>query len=145
MAIAKNALMTANPHRRWFQLRLNTWLVLVAILGWAMATQPYMVISNTVRTFNASHEASSATFRLDKNKRVAGANARWPEPWWTEPFVVGGFHNQDGGTGVSSLALQHPNPRLLAPAFALLAFLVWRSASRAVERGRERPSPPAKE
>ncbi|MGD9646475.1 MAG: hypothetical protein AB7U73_12240 [Pirellulales bacterium] len=31
--------MDEKPKRRWFQFRLSTWLVLVAILGWAMALQ----------------------------------------------------------------------------------------------------------
>jgi hypothetical protein len=30
------------PKRPWFQFRLSTWFVLVAILGWAMATRPYV-------------------------------------------------------------------------------------------------------
>jgi len=31
------------PPRRWFQFRLSTWFVLVAILGWAMACRPWWV------------------------------------------------------------------------------------------------------
>src|SRR5689334_21924047 len=29
--------------RRWFQWRLSTWFVLVAIIGWAMIQTPYLV------------------------------------------------------------------------------------------------------
>lgn len=32
--------MSEQPKRRWFQLRLSTWLVLVGILAWAMALKP---------------------------------------------------------------------------------------------------------
>jgi hypothetical protein len=29
------------PLRRWFQFRLSTWFVLVAIIAWAMTCRPY--------------------------------------------------------------------------------------------------------
>ncbi|MBX9789949.1 MAG: hypothetical protein K2Y37_13610 [Pirellulales bacterium] len=31
------------PPRRWLQFRLSTWFVLVAILGWAMASRPWLI------------------------------------------------------------------------------------------------------
>ncbi len=33
------------PPRRWFQYRLTTWFVLVAILAWAMLQRPFLVTS----------------------------------------------------------------------------------------------------
>src|SRR5262245_40437287 len=29
------------PRRRWFQFKLSTWFVLIAILAWAMMLRPY--------------------------------------------------------------------------------------------------------
>ncbi len=37
------------PPRRWYQFRLTTWFVLVAILGWAMTYWPWVVIHREVK------------------------------------------------------------------------------------------------
>jgi hypothetical protein len=34
---------TVAPNRRWMQVRLSTWFILVAILGWGLATRPYYI------------------------------------------------------------------------------------------------------
>lgn len=49
--------MPDNPApRRWFQFRLTTWFVLVAILAWAMTEWPWVVTAQTIaeeqRTLN---------------------------------------------------------------------------------------------
>lgn len=44
--------MDQQSKRRWFQFRLSTWLILIAILAWAMAVRP-------PATFNARSKAGS--------------------------------------------------------------------------------------
>jgi hypothetical protein len=85
--------------RRWLGLRPSTWLVLVAILGWALATRPYWHLAWDEHGHPI--EAKSVPYQ-----EVLHWRGRTP----IEQF------------------LQQLNPRLKWPALALAVLIVWKAA-----------------
>lgn len=45
--LAVPLLAVLTPHRRWYQFRLTTWFMLVAILAWALTLRPWIVTKQT--------------------------------------------------------------------------------------------------
>lgn len=93
--------------KRWFQFRLSTWLVLIAIMAWAMALRPraYLICSTTWTLY--------ATFgtRLDDDAT------------WTFQFSG----NSSGENTFFAVGLEiSPFPSILYPALALVAFTAWK-------------------
>lgn len=95
--------------RRWFQFRLSTWFVLVAILGWAMA--------------------SAGTRWTDRNEITQGNWLPPPTGW-----IVKGPDPQDPLFRVYQSPDWHFNPRLHLPACALAAFLAGKLATSILPR-----------
>lgn len=87
--------------RRWFQFRLSTWLVLVGIVAWAMATRPYVVIND-------------------------GTESVWVHGFGRFIAQPGETHIQFG-TRQIAVDRRHINPRLRWPALALTAFIGWKA------------------
>jgi hypothetical protein len=94
------------PPRRWFQFRLSTWFVLVAILGWAMTVWPYF------DEFAALVELIKATV----HPSTGGIDQPYHIPYW----------------GLSQFLwfwkLKLSVEELEGPALALAAFLAWKAA-----------------
>lgn len=103
--------MRFSPWRRWFQFRLSTWFVLVAILAWAMTCRPYYGWTITRRSgtpieITGIVEEQLAVHRIKVTKLgrdAAGRNA----------FIE--YREQI-------------NRQLAWPALALLSFLAWKAA-----------------
>jgi hypothetical protein len=106
--------MDEKPKRRWFQFRLSTWFVLVAILAWAMTYQPW-IVTETIQGRSSyiqlpSSSKSTADFEsayyqwLGRTKPIGG-------PLWLLTYRV-----------------DYLNPRVLGPIAALVAFLAWKAA-----------------
>jgi hypothetical protein len=101
--------MDQQSKRRWFQMRLSTWLILVAIIAWAIAVRPWLA----PRTFNS-----------DGDMVV-----------WSETITL----LAPGGTVftfVVPFAGWQLNPQVVWPLAALLIFLAWKFAWRLRERRR---------
>ena len=90
----------AEGKRRWFQFRLSTWLVLIAILAWAMTARPYLVYGLV----------DAATYSF---------------PSWIAPPPA---DHADYGYDWPDYAPVGWNPALLYPALALAAFIGWKAA-----------------
>ncbi len=86
------------PPRRWFQFRLSTWFVLVAILAWAMYLWPWTV-----------------KVRTDYHK-----------------VLPDGIHD------IGYFEVPAPDPRLLYPTFALVAFVGWKVGRALFTRWRDK-------
>jgi hypothetical protein len=118
------------PPRRWFQFRLSTWFVLVAILGWAMTCWPILVRERRVVSAAEWNAASGKMPKENLEREVkyhellAARRQNHPVTW--HYFVVE----------------SRPNARLLYPALALAAFLVWKAAWAMVARRRRRSAAP---
>ncbi|MGE0536595.1 MAG: hypothetical protein AB7O68_16615 [Pirellulales bacterium] len=92
------------PPRRWFQFRLSTWFVLLAILGWGMTCRPYCT---DLLSVVAEHEL------------LLGYND-------DDPYHTAELATLDAETGI--------NPALRWPALALAVFLAWKAAWAVVPR-----------
>src|SRR4051812_3405217 len=101
--------MNDNPNRRWFQFSLSTWLILVAILCWAMAVGPTKVVLYEYA------EPLSDGIELDISP---------------EQIALGGSHER--------YAAKEWNSDFVFPALAFFAFLAWKAVWRLVERRREK-------
>ena len=102
--------MRLSPSRRWFQFRLSTWFVLVAILGWAFAVRPVVV--------------------FDYHTAILGDPVDHRPRFW-----IG--INWGMGARYDFKTLEFgPIPDLLWPVLALAAFLAWKAACAVVERRR---------
>jgi len=112
------------PSRRWFQFRLSTWFVLVAILCWAMAIRPWATWyteQGVVRTFG-------------EPKLPFGARVVWihgPDEGPPDAAAIPPAHLWERN-------ILRVNPRLAWPALALAAFVAWKVAWAVVERRRTR-------
>ncbi|MGE0535985.1 MAG: hypothetical protein AB7O68_13480 [Pirellulales bacterium] len=112
--------MDEKPKHRWFQFRLSTWFVLVAILAWVMALWPYF------DEFEVLVELTKATVR---------PSTGWIDPPYDIPY---------GGLGqfLWFWKLKLSVEQLEWPAVALAAFLAWKAAwalgPRVVRRRRAR-------
>jgi hypothetical protein len=103
------------PSRRWLQFRLSTWFVLVAILGWAMATRPYYgwFVSRQLGTIEQVRAiATEQTGRFSFKSTTMGYDAAGADAWLEQR--------------------QQFNPRLKWPALALAVFLAWKAAWAAI-------------
>lgn len=107
--------MSDKPHRRWFQFRLSTWLVLAEVMAWAMAGRPW-------------EQDDFRTVQIKPGQPVP----RDAFPAWDES-VYPNMYNVRRRFFVDS--------PLVYPAAALLAFIAWKSAWRLAERRREREKP----
>jgi hypothetical protein len=88
------------PLRRWFQFRLSTWFVLVAILGWAM------VVRETTHTYEV-RAFDAYRLRSKRDLRVS----------------------YDSKRDVTTISYRQWRPDAMAwPALALVAFLSWKAA-----------------
>jgi len=100
------------PPRRWFQFRLSTWFVLVAILAYAMTCRPWWSTRDLLMGIE-SHRLQPLGWTYEGS----------------EPF--------DGKVLMFwSLPKNRPNPELVRPALALAAFLAWKAAWAVVQRRR---------
>jgi hypothetical protein len=102
--------MITSRHR-WFQFRLSTWFVLVAILGWAMACRPLIV----------------STFEVADTKPVGRVGAI--------PLVVN-LHQTMWTVHHDEL-----NPGLKWPILALAAFVAWKAGWAVQHRRRKSTAP----
>ncbi len=87
------------PPRRWFRFRLSTWFVLLGILCWFVSTPCNLYRHYSVNTPGEFVWLSDTTEPLDE-------------------FPENVFHLH---TDI------YPNPRLLGPTLALLAFITWKA------------------
>ncbi len=112
------------PPRRWFQFRLSTWFVLVTFVAWGMACQPWIVREE--RVVYVSHSDFQA--------------AKDPLGLQHERTIGGGIETLDDGSARYHYRSEHhkPNAKLIWPALALAAFLVWKAAW--TMHGRFKPS-----
>lgn len=97
-------LYNVRSKRRWFQFRLTTWFVFVAILAWAMLQWPWMTTTVESRSWMSPPVAQ--------------------EPIRGQRQLVSDL---DGITTVHKI--RHLNPALLYPALALTTFIVWKGIS----------------
>ena len=101
--------------RRWFQFRLASWFVLVAILAWAMSLKP--------------------EFRY---KHSTGLSGGPPDIFIFEFFYVSPDrsinHWEFWAIGISAL---------LWPALALVAFVAWKAVRLFLNHRHEKPPPHA--
>jgi len=100
--------------RRWFQFRLSTWFVLVAILAWAMACRPWIV---------------SEEYAVDVSRSDFLA-AKDPLGYQHDRTIGGGIETLDDGSVRYHYRYEHyrPNASLAWPAAALTASLAWKAA-----------------
>jgi hypothetical protein len=107
------------PLRRWFQFRLSTWFVLVAILAWAMWLRPW------------------AYLQVYDNPTVLLNLGGWPGSDHPDYFQIS--LQSAHARSMRGIALGiGPNPAILYPALALAAFIGWKTAWPIVERRRKR-------
>jgi len=126
--------MSENP-RRWYQFKLSTILVLVAILAWGMSMRPWW-ISGVAAWRSISMEEYGRMF----HQQVV---AKSPPEWWNlrkpiecirtpltgYPSVRPGYYAEEPGV----------NPQMLWPLLALAAFLTWKWIEAKWKRRREKP------
>jgi hypothetical protein len=101
--------MDEKPKRRWFQFRLSTWFVLVAIFGWA-----FLLHSKVIFWYD------SIPVAMSNSSVQLGAAINWQPTGRTVYWQV-------------TIGIE-----LLYPALALAAFLAWKTAWAVVERRRRR-------
>lgn len=90
--------MSEKPRRRWFQFRLSTWLVLVAIAAWAMACWPWLAPRNEAeviisRQFTLLIPGGTVLSWVDPFAGVqVNPSLRWPPSlcWSSSPGRPGG-------------------------------------------------------
>lgn len=98
--------LAGNPRTaRWYQFRLSTWLVLVAILGWAMALKAYVKV---VDPYSRGFYPDEIVFDF-----------KMYVPEWNWRYF---------------LAIALGPTSVVWPALALAAFIAWKVAWRVVER-----------
>lgn len=102
---------------RWFQFSLGTWLIVVAIIGWGLATRPCRVVSWTTVA-----------------QRMAD-----PPPAEYGASMTGG-HARLGWAIYFDVPVRSLNPRLLGPALAIAAVIVWKCTVVARSRLKSRES-----
>lgn len=107
-------------YRRWFQFRLSTWLVLVAIVAWAMALG--------VR--------SERTFWVSKSEDF-WRSGRQPQPIGFRPTGSIRYSGNRHGWQTQFRSMM-PNPKLKYPILALVAFIGWKAFWLVRERRWER-------
>ena len=116
--------MRFRPSRRWFQFRLSTWFVLVAILGWAMTCRPYVITHRTSWTVPIRYEVIGPEFKLSRDrttKLAPSVHSDW------QGFKVEYVH-ADGATAYYSGSRRSMNYQFAWPLLALAAFLAWKVA-----------------
>jgi len=118
--------MSENP-RRWYQFRLSTILVLVAILAWAMACRPYWTADTLRRSTPEEHLAWHAQQSPGQIARVRQKLSQMGRLGPTDKFRV--YFSVRGGV----------NPRLAWPITALAVFLTWKWIAAKWKRRREQP------
>jgi hypothetical protein len=132
------ARMRLLPPRPWFQFRLTTWFVLVALLAWAMMLRPYytngrlfMVLVDP-KIAAESRRQPFISNRIDVNNWGMSIREQTARQGKRPDF---GFDNYDIRVWYwrSRLTLE----RLAYPALALAAFVGWKAAS-ALWRSRAR-------
>ena len=99
--------------RRWFQFRLTTWLVLVAILAWTMFLGPYCLIVFR----HGPHGHDDFMLQFGEPEQRAGG-------WALSGRSARGHSSTDRELTVAF----GPNPELEYPALALAAFSIGKAA-----------------
>jgi hypothetical protein len=94
--------MDEKPKRRWFRFRLSTVLILTAIVAWAMATRPHVIL-RTWKNFGLSPEYK----------------------WFVR--ITAATVNPNGTFDERCMEVLIPAMSLW-PAIALAAFLAWKAA-----------------
>ena len=94
--------MNPLPPRRWFQFRLSTWFVLVAVAAWALALGPFV---GTTRCDFGEHSNRDYFF------------VSW-----------GVVNAESTARGHISDLILGPAPEILYPLLALAAFVGWKAA-----------------
>lgn len=115
---------TDPPPRRWYQFRLSTILVLVAIAAWVMACRPLWIDGmDSWRQITHAEYMQRLEVSLDAR--------RLPE-WRRPPTTIVAM------TGPPSFYIEEPgpNPKLKWPILALAAFLTWKLSWAIVGRAR---------
>jgi len=112
------------PARRWFQFRLSTWFVLVAILVWAMTEWPYSI------THRREWHHEGVPLLSTHSTQAWDRQHPWPAD--AEHYIG------NGEGGVWWTVRSRPNPGLKWPALALALFLTWKAAWALIERRRGR-------
>jgi len=109
------------PRRRWFQFRLSTWFVLVGVLCWALACWPWIV-------------------ERQVTLKVYGGNDHWTLDELSPNRFFGFIRYIESNATKAALIERQtiPNPALIYPSLALLAFIAWKVAWLVVERRRTR-------
>jgi hypothetical protein len=117
------------PPRRWFQFRLSTWLLLIAILCWAMSARPYArsywSLVSVAPVLGMPRDATVEGRQILGNYPGDLDNPDFPE-WLQAAAEPVSSKNRS-----AQLQLENHvdiNPRLRYPAAALLAFIHWKAA-----------------
>ncbi|MBX9790712.1 MAG: hypothetical protein K2Y37_17485 [Pirellulales bacterium] len=115
------------PSRRWFQFRLSTWFVLVAILAWAMVCWPWVT--------SITEQGVSLGFlhpKLPFGARVTHMRGPDQSPPDAPPRPVEHYWERN---------VLRVNPQLAFPGLGLAAFFAWKAAWAVVERRRRGAQP----
>lgn len=130
--------MNAKPQRRWFQFRLSTWFVLIAIVAWAMALRPwgeYVVRAMPTRP-GRTDVFSAHISRNVPQERLGLSSAGSDSNWVTDFRVYTGNPRQMR----RFLAVFGP-AEIVWPVLSLAVLAAWKLAWRMVDRRRERAAP----
>ncbi|MBX7074814.1 MAG: hypothetical protein K1X71_16860 [Pirellulales bacterium] len=138
--------MDQQSKRRWFQFRLSTWLILIAIIAWAMAVRP-------PATFNASSTAGSKKVSAHLLVHVC---TDYREHFYQLNFIPAGFRKAYYRTrpeypycsvlvGMGDGVQRHyasiifiPSWKSFFPVLALFGLVTGKSLWRLIQRRRQR-------
>jgi len=123
---------TQHPSRRWYQFRLSTILVLVAILAWGMALRPWLAfeLQDFFPMGNQAGAGLSASWHGE-----GGPNATYEEGLIVWLYAFGGSARSANGL----LIMAGPN-NVAWPILALATFLAWKWIAARRKRRREQPT-----
>jgi hypothetical protein len=141
LANSRSLAMHLLPPRRWFQFRLSTWFVLVAILGWAMACWPFYW--HEITHYSAPMRARDERTAL--GVFVGRSNSADYTDWihkQREAFLTHGFPASSFPRTSYVEGRDIVNPATRWPVLALAAFLAWKAAWAVVERRRRKSGAP---
>lgn len=110
------------PPRRWFQFKLSTWFVLVAIVAWTMMLWRYAEVVRLYERPDPPKLASDVQKYLEEERRRAQLRRDS-----IGGKVLGTY--TFGGKTFDKIEVQRngPNFRLIYPALALAAFIGWKA------------------
>ncbi len=117
-------------NRRWFQFRLSTWLVLIAIIAWAMAQRPSADYGYHGGPNSATTHGASISFLLDQPTRAVLKGQGWSPDADDFTLTVTVLTN----TTMHWLWVTVGPKRLLLPALALVVFVAWKVSWQFIHR-----------